>query len=139
MKALLLSPELFLAEGGIARIMRLYLKALCEIAGPAGRVDSLVLNDQPGRDERLARYTNGRFGEQVGCARRKMKFITGTIRLGRCADTLVCGHLHQLAIARLAKLFNPRLEYYLVAHGIEVWRPYSYMERRALLGARRSM
>jgi phosphatidylinositol alpha-1,6-mannosyltransferase len=62
MKALLLSPELFLAEGGIARIMRLYLKALCELAGPAGRVDSIVLNDQPGRDERLARYANGRLG-----------------------------------------------------------------------------
>ena len=58
MRALLLSPELFLAEGGIARIMHLYLKALCEIVGPAGRVDSLVLNDRPGRDERLGRYAN---------------------------------------------------------------------------------
>ena len=37
MKVLLLSPELFLHEGGIARIMRLYLKALCELAGPGGR------------------------------------------------------------------------------------------------------
>ena len=137
MKALLLSPEMFLAEGGIARIMRLYLKALCELAGPAGRVDSIVLNDQSGRDERLGRYTNGRFGEQVGCARRKLKFIAETVRLGRRADTIVCGHLHQLAIARLAKIFNPRLDYYLVAHGIEVWRPYSFMERRAMLGARR--
>jgi phosphatidylinositol alpha-1,6-mannosyltransferase len=73
----------------------------------------------------------------LGCARRKLKFIIETVRLGRRADTLVCGHLHQLAIARLAKLFNPRLEYYLVAHGIEVWRPYSFLERRAMLGARR--
>ena len=70
MKALLLSPELFLHEGGIARIMRLYLKALGELAGPAGRVDSLVLNDHPERDARLSRYTNAQFGEQVGCARR---------------------------------------------------------------------
>jgi glycosyltransferase involved in cell wall biosynthesis len=137
MKALLLSPELFLAEGGIARIMRLYLKALCEIAGPAGRIDSLVLNDQPGRDERLARYTNGQFGAQIGCGRHKSKFIAETIRLARRADTLVCGHLHQLAIARLAKGFNPRLKYYLVAHGIEVWRPYTFLEQRAMLGASR--
>ncbi len=135
MKALLLSPELFLAEGGIARIMRLYLKALCETTGPAGRVDSIVLNDLPGRDARLARYTNGQFGAQIGCARHKSKFIAETIRLARRADTLVCGHLHQLAIARLAKFFNPRLKYYLVAHGIEVWRPYSFLEQRAMLGA----
>jgi glycosyltransferase involved in cell wall biosynthesis len=137
MKALLLSPELFLADGGIARIMRLYLKALCELCGPAGRVDSLVLNDQPGRDPRLARYANERLGEHLGCAGRKLRFITQAIRLARGADILICGHLHHLAIAQLAKLFNPRLDYYLVAHGIEVWRPYSWLERRALSGARR--
>jgi glycosyltransferase involved in cell wall biosynthesis len=137
MKALLLSPELFLHEGGIARIMRLYLKALGELAGPGGRVDSLVLNDAPGLDPRLPRYSNGQFGEQVGCRRGKLHFIRETIRLGRRADILICGHLHQLAIARLAQILNPRLRYYLVAHGIEVWRPYSFLERRALLGAHR--
>ena len=137
MRILLLSPELFLAEGGIARIMRLYLKALCEIAGPAGRVDSLVLNDNPGVDLRISRYANDRLGEQVGCRRGKLQFIREAIRLGRRADVLVCGHLHQLAIARLAKAFNPRLRYFLVAHGIDVWRPYTFMEKRAMLGAHR--
>ncbi len=137
MKVLVLSPEMFLHEGGIARIMRLYLKALCEIAGPGGRVDSLVLNDNPGRDPRLARYSTAQLGEQVGCSRSKLRFIRETIRLGRRADLLVCGHLHQLAIAQLAQLANPRLRYALVAHGIDVWRPYTLIERRALLGAHR--
>ena len=137
MKALLLSPELFLHEGGIARIMRLYLKALCELAGPAGRVDSLVLNDEPGRDARLERYSTAQLGEQVGCRRSKLRFIREVVRLGRRAEVLVCGHLHQLAIARVARIFNPRLRYYLIAHGIEVWRPYTWSERQALLGAPR--
>jgi len=137
MRALLLSPELFLAEGGIARIMRLYLKALCELAGPAGRVDSIVLNDPPGRDVRLQRYADTRLGEHVGCARGKIRYLTETIRLGRQADIIVCGHMHHLKIAQLAKVFNPRLKYYLVAHGIEVWRPYNWLERRALDGAHR--
>src|SRR4051812_11192793 len=137
MKALLLSPELFLHEGGIARIMRLYLKALCEIAGPDDRVDSLVLNDRPGRDPRLGRYTTAQLGEFIGCDRSKRRFISETIRLGRKADRLVCAHLHQLSVAWLARLGNRRLRYYLVAHGIEVWRPYSRLERRALLGAER--
>lgn len=137
MRALLLSPEMFLAEGGIARIMRLYLKALCEVAGPAGRVDSLVLNDNPARDKRLGRYGDRRLGEHLGCSRSKSRFIRQAIRLGRRADILVCGHLHHLAIAQLAALLNPRLKYYLVAHGIEVWRPYSWLEKRALSGAHR--
>jgi phosphatidylinositol alpha-1,6-mannosyltransferase len=137
MKILLLSPEMFLADGGIARIMRLYLKAGCEICGPDGRVDSLVLNDQSGRDPRLARYANERLGEHLGCAGRKLHFVTQAVRLARKADILICGHLHHLTIARLAKMFNPRLNYYLVAHGIEAWRPYSWLERHALLGAHR--
>lgn len=137
MKALLLSPELFLNEGGIARIMRLYLKALCELAGPSGRVDSLVLNDRAGYDPRLPRYATAQLGENVGCDRQRLRFVREAIRLGRRADVLICGHLHQLAIARLVKVFNPRLRYYLVAHGIEVWRPYSLVERKALLGAHR--
>lgn len=137
MRFLLLSPELFLAEGGIARILRLYLKALCELAGPEGRVDSLVLNDRPGLDPRLPLYTAGNLREQVGCKRDKLRFLLQAVRLGRRNDKLVCGHLHLLPVARLAGWFNPRLEYYLVAHGIDVWRPYGPAERWALRGARR--
>lgn len=134
MNVLLMSPEMFLHEGGIARIMRLYLQALCE---NVARVDSVVLNDRPGPEPRLARYASARLGEHVGCDRRKLTFIRQTLRLARRADLLVCAHLHQLPIAWLAQRFNPRLRYVLVAHGIEVWRPYSGLERRALLGSHR--
>jgi phosphatidyl-myo-inositol dimannoside synthase len=134
MNVLLMSPEMFLNEGGIARIMRLYLQALCE---NVARVDSLVLNDRPGPEPRLARYANARLGEHVGCDGRKFAFIRHTLRLAPRTDLLVCAHLHQLPIAWLAQCFNPRRRYMLVAHGIEVWRPYSALERRALLGAHR--
>ena len=137
MRILLLSPELFRADGGIARIMRLYLKALCAQCGPGGRVDSLVLNDPPGRDDRLARYANERLGESLGCDGHKFRFLIQALKLGSQADLLICGHLHHLAIAWLVRLINPRLKYFLVAHGIEVWRPYSWIERRALRGAHR--
>jgi len=137
MRTLLLAPALFAQNGGIERIMRLYLKALCKLAGPADRVDAVVLNDEPDRDPRLAQYATDRLGEWVGCSRAKGRFIRETIRLGRRADRLVCAHLHHLSIAWLARRFNRRLRYSLVAHGIEVWRPYSGLERRALLGAER--
>ena len=137
MRTLLLSPALFAHEGGIERMMRLYLKALCESAGPNDLVDSVVLNDEPARDARLERYANDRLGAWVGCSRGKGRFIRETIRLGRRADRLVCAHLHHLPVAWLARRFNSRLRYYLIAHGIEVWRPYSLLERRALLGAER--
>jgi glycosyltransferase involved in cell wall biosynthesis len=137
MKTLLLSPELFLADGGIARIMRLYLKALCELAEPGDGVISLVLNDQAAPEARLPRYSTTALLGHHGCARRKLQFIREALRLAPQVNRLVCGHLHQLLIAWLAQRLNPPLEYYLVAHGIEVWRPYSPLETRAMLGARR--
>lgn len=137
MKTLLLSPELFLADGGIARILRLYLKALCELAGPGDGVISLVLNDQPGPEARLPRYSTATLLAHHGCARRKLRFIRETLRFAPRVNRLVCGHLHQLPLAWLAQRLNPSLEYYLVAHGIEVWRPCSYLEKRAMRGARR--
>lgn len=137
MNYLLLTPELFLRDGGIARIMRLYLKALCELAGPVGRVDSVVLNDHAGTELRLTRYANDQLREHIGCNRGRFSFFRHTLRLARRADLIVCGHLHQLPVAWLASKLQHRLKYDLVAHGIEVWRPYSLLERRALLGARR--
>jgi len=137
MKIVLLSPELFRAEGGIARIMRVYLKALCEICGPTGEVRSLALNDTNDFVPPLNRYSNDRLSEHLGADRRKLRFVWRTIRLARDADWLVCGHIGQLIAARLARTANPMLRYALIAHGIEVWRPYNFFERWALRGADR--
>lgn len=137
MNTLLLSPELFLREGGIARILRLYLQALCGRAKADERVHSLVLNDPAGPEPRLARYTGAQLGEHVGCGRSKLAFVRHALRLGRRSGLIVCGHLHLLPVARLAQRFHPQLRYCLVAHGIEAWRPYSLLERWALLGADR--
>lgn len=137
MKTVLLSPELFLAEGGIARIMRLYLKALCESAGPGDEIISLVLNDFPDADPRLGQFSTAALREHRGCRRRKGEFALAALRASHGADQIVCGHLHQLPLAWLAGRLNRRLRYSLVAHGIEVWRPYSAFERVALRGAHR--
>ena len=42
MRTILLAPALFSSEGGIERMMRLYLKALCLKAGPDDNVTLVV-------------------------------------------------------------------------------------------------
>lgn len=135
MNVLLLSPELFRHDGGIARILRLYLKALGEFAAPAGCVDSLVLNDDAGTPAQLGPYTGANLREHVVCDRRKLRFVREALRLVRRADLVVCGHIHLLPVAWLAAKLNPRTRYCLVAHGIEAWRPFGWLDRRALRGA----
>ncbi len=139
MKTLLLCPELFASEGGIPRMLRLYLRALCEEAAttPDGRVAFVTLNDKSIPNIVAARYTNNRLRRSLACHGIKLNFLLAVLRIGPRANRIVCGHVRQLFIARLAKFFRPSLDYYLVAHGIEVWRPFGPLERMALRGARR--
>ena len=137
MKTLLLCPELFARESGSQRIMRLYLKGLCESAGAGDTVDLLVLNDRALPAEKLAAYSDDHLGIRKGFGGQKLPFLWEAARRGAKADRLVCGHLGQLIAARLAHGLNPKLDYYLVAHGIEVWKPYSALERLAMRRSRR--
>jgi len=137
MKTLLLCPELFARESGIQRIMRLYLKALCETAGSGDEVRLVALNDREFPEARLRYYANARLTFRQACNHSKTAFVWNAIRAAAGADRVICGHLGQLIVAWLAHCLHPRLEYYLVAHGIEVWRPYTRLEKLALRGARR--
>jgi len=134
--SLLLAPELFMSEGGITRILRLYLKALCELAADGDRVRFVSLNDRIVRSSELQRYSGERLVEWRACGGSRIVFSGGALRLGLRSDRIVCGHIGQLPLAWAAALMRPRLSYYLVAHGIEVWRPFTFLERRALRGAR---
>ncbi|MFA5058043.1 MAG: glycosyltransferase family 4 protein [Opitutaceae bacterium] len=137
MKTLLLCPELFARESGIQRIMRLYLKALCETAGDGGEVRLVVLNDHEFPETLLRRYAGERLTLRRACHHHKPAFVWHALRAASGIDRVVCGHLGQLSVAWLARCLHRRIEYDLVAHGIEVWRPYSWTERLALRGARR--
>ena len=137
MKTLLLCPELFARESGIQRIMRLYLKALCAAAGTGDEVRLVVLNDREFPEALLRRYSSERLTLRQACNHSKPTFVWHVIRAAAGADRVICGHLGQLIVAWLARCLHPRLEYYLVAHGIEVWRPYTLLEKLALRSAQR--
>lgn len=136
-RTLLLAPEIFASEGGIPRILQIYLKALCDLAEPADAVRLVALNDGVMDSNDLRRSANDRLEDWQVCNRNKVRFVKAALRLGRGCDRIICGHVFQLPVALAAKALNPRLRYYLVAHGIEVWRPFKLREKVALMGAER--
>lgn len=137
MKTLLLLPALFDSEGGIERIMRLYTKAFGELAGPGGTVSVIVLNDRSIPADRFAPYRTPSTTTVIACARRRLGFLRHLWREARRADRIVCGHIHLLFVARLVTAVGRHLPTSVVAHGIEVWRPFSAFERWALRGTQR--
>src|SRR6185312_1690803 len=95
----------------------------------------VALNDPALDTVDLRRYTNENLDNWYVCSRNKRRFVKAALRLGRGCDRLICGHVAQLPVAWASRLLNPRLRYYLVAHGIEVWRSFTFAERLALRGA----
>ena len=134
-RTLLLAPEIFASEGGIPRILQTYLKALCELPEADHAVRLLALNDSALASNDLRRCAPNGLDDWFVCSRNKARFVRAALRLSRGCDRIVCGHVAQLPVAWLARQFNPRLRYYLVAHGIEVWRKFKLTERVALRGA----
>jgi glycosyltransferase involved in cell wall biosynthesis len=137
MRFLLLTPDVFATDGGIARILRLYLKAVCEDTPPPGEVRLISLNDRLVDSGELRRYSNERLQEWQVCNFSKWKFIKATIRMGFSSDRIICGHVGQLPVAWFVSLIRPGVTYDLVAHGLEVWRNFSLLERLSLRRARR--
>ena len=137
MKTLLITPDLFGHAGGIARIMRLYLQALGEIARPGDTLEYCTLLDTGDTSQQARELIGSRLGEHRNAAGNRLRFTVQMLGLARHADFLLCGHLHLLPLAWTARQLRPSLSYALVAHGIEVWRPFSTMERLPLGGAAR--
>lgn len=137
-EVLLLCPELFAAEGGIARISRLYLHALSRTQ--PDKIHLIVLNDSTLPPERLAAC--GVSGVQgVPCSRSKVTFLRTVLSKGfaarRCQRALST-HVHLLPALFLLSLLRRDFSYDVVLHGIEVWRPLPMMTRLALRGVRRA-
>jgi asparagine synthase (glutamine-hydrolysing) len=136
--SLLVAPEIFESAGGIQRMLQLYLRALAEIGEAENRgVRLLALNDSVLDSGDVRRCAGGRLDDWAVCDGSKRRFVREALRLSRGCDRLVCGHVAQAPVAWLAARLNRRLRYFVVAHGIEVWRPFSSLEKRALRGAAR--
>jgi glycosyltransferase involved in cell wall biosynthesis len=133
MKAVLLAPEFAASDGGIQRILRLYLSALAE--DPAHTSLALVaLNDTPADLARLplsaSTHLNGKPLSVFAASRSKAAFTRAAWSACSGASRVVCGHIAQLPVAALA--LRPRASLAVVAHGIEAWNPLPPAQRLAL-------
>jgi glycosyltransferase involved in cell wall biosynthesis len=138
MKAVLLAPEFAATDGGIQRILRLYLTALANDPAHTS-IELIALNDTA---EQLARHPVTAARQILdkplavtGCSGSKTAFTRAAWRAGRGARRLVCGHIGQLPVAVLAARSGCTLA--LVAHGIEVWGKISLLNQLALRRADR--
>lgn len=62
----------------------------------------------------------------------RAKFVAQSIKEASGADVIILSHINLAIVGLLIKLFNSKCKIWLVAHGIEVWRPLSSTKRKLL-------
>jgi glycosyltransferase involved in cell wall biosynthesis len=64
-----------------------------------------------------------------GFGKNRVNFVLKTIATAKTPDVVILTHINLAIIGLLIKAINPKCKVWLVAHGIEVWRPLSFFKR----------
>ena len=59
----------------------------------------------------------------------RIDFALKTLNKGLKADLIILSHINLAIIGLLIKTINPNCKVWLIAHGIEVWRPLSFIKK----------
>lgn len=69
----------------------------------------------------------------TGFGIKKLKFIQASVRKGLKNNVVILSHVNLLLVGYLIKLFSPKTKLVLMAHGIEVWKPFTGYKKYMLL------
>ncbi len=120
--------------GGVQQMGRHVGAVLVQMAIDRGEPCSLLsLNDHRG----LHSFTVGD-REYIfrGFGRNKLRFVCHVLGLASRIRVAYLGHVHLAPLGLLLRLINQQLQYWITAHGVEVWFPLSPLRRLALRNAR---
>ncbi len=105
-------------------------KALCELGLQyGGSVKIFSIYGFPGKADSNAYFPQTKY---TGFNNNKPAFVMRSFFEGCKADIVLMSHINLLIPGILIKICKPKVKLVLIAHGIEVWRPYAAWKRRML-------
>ncbi|GAB3927628.1 asparagine synthase (glutamine-hydrolyzing) [Mucilaginibacter myungsuensis] len=128
-KISLLSLQTFSGTGGIQKMTRTMAKAIGELATKR-RWDLTLWSGYDKNDDVNTAYIKP--GNFRGFGKNRALFAAKAIVAGSSADTVILTHINLALVGVLTKLLSGKTKIWLIAHGIEVWRPLSGIKRQLL-------
>jgi phosphatidylinositol alpha-1,6-mannosyltransferase len=128
-KIILLTLQTFSATGGIQKMSRTLthsLQYICEKHNWKTKLLSLY----DANDDLLPKYLSR--PNFKGFNKNKTGFILYNLLNVTNNDVLILSHINFAIIGVLIKLLKPKSKVWLIAHGIEVWRPLSFQKQLLL-------
>jgi phosphatidylinositol alpha-1,6-mannosyltransferase len=119
-KILFLTLKTFGFTGGIEKVCRTMCRVLYDLSEESD-VDPTVYSMYDHNYERDSRYIHKK--QFKGFSSYRKYFVLKSILTGLHSDVILLSHVHLINIGYLIKKINPAKKVYLIAHGIEVWKP----------------
>jgi phosphatidylinositol alpha-1,6-mannosyltransferase len=118
----LFTLQTFSTTGGIQKMTRTLAHSLYQIA-LRNQWDFKLWSVYDADNDLMPQYLP-RENFKGFCANRR-SFTISSLRLATKSDIIIISHINMAIIGTAIKLINPRCKVWLIAHGIEVWRPLS--------------
>jgi len=129
-KIVLFTLQTFSTTGGIQKMTRTLAHSLFHISKQKNW-DFKLWSVYDSRYELMDQYLPA--ANFIGFGRNKLKLGLKTIGTAAKSDIVILSHVNLAILGLIIKLINPKCKVWLVAHGIEVWRPLSFI-RKTFLG-----
>jgi glycosyltransferase involved in cell wall biosynthesis len=128
--SLFLTLRVFSATGGIEKVCMVAGKALYELTGDKIKSTLHILSMYDRQEELDTKY----FPAEIfrGFGKNKFQFVRAAFQTGINSRQVILSHVNLLLPGVLIKLFAPNTRLILIAHGIEVWSPFSFGKRYLL-------
>ncbi|RYD91226.1 MAG: hypothetical protein EOP54_22760 [Sphingobacteriales bacterium] len=125
----LLTLQTFGDTGGIQKMTRTLAHSLNSICCKEGWDFKLVSLYDNNTDLMPQYIPEANF---KGYSKKKISFLLHNVFTTQKPDVVILSHINLAVVGLLIKQIRPRTKIWLVAHGIEVWRPLSFNMRQLL-------
>lgn len=128
-RIVLYSLQTFSTTGGIQKMTRTLAHSLCVLAG-RNNWNFKLWSAYDSKEDLMPQYLPDK--NFTGFAANRVTFVLKTLISSRKLDIIIISHINLAIIGLLIKAFNPKCKIWLIAHGIEVWRPLSIVKNSFL-------
>ncbi|MGZ3752023.1 MAG: glycosyltransferase family 4 protein [Mucilaginibacter sp.] len=128
-KIVLFTLQTFSTTGGIQKMTRTLAYSLFNISKQE-KWDFKLWSLYDSRYDLMAQYLPPE--NYMGFGNHRINLGITTLKAAANADIVILSHVNLSLIGLTIKLINPKCQLWLVAHGIEVWRPLSFIRKMFL-------
>jgi glycosyltransferase involved in cell wall biosynthesis len=123
---ILYSLQTFSTTGGIQKMTRTLAHALHLLAA-RNNWDFKLWSAYDSNTDLMPQYLPAE--KFAGFEANKLTFVLKTLINAKKPDVIIISHINLAIIGLLVKTINPKCKIWLIAHGIEVWRPLSPVKK----------